>query len=88
MRKHWQDWGNLVLGLWVFVSPWVLQHTRPGPTRMAPSPSEPRPGPARRHPLPASQDNPVVAGAARFAKTADRSERQELDRFWNENTKH
>lgn len=25
MRKHWQDWGNLVLGLWVFISPWVLQ---------------------------------------------------------------
>jgi len=27
MRKHWQDWGNLVLGLWIFASPWVLQHT-------------------------------------------------------------
>lgn len=27
MRKHWRDWGNLVLGLWVFASPWVLQHT-------------------------------------------------------------
>ena len=27
MRKHWQDWGNLVLGLWVFASPWVLRHT-------------------------------------------------------------
>ena len=27
MKKHWQDWGNLVLGLWVFASPWVLQHT-------------------------------------------------------------
>jgi hypothetical protein len=25
MKKHWQDWGNLVLGLWVFISPWVLQ---------------------------------------------------------------
>lgn len=25
MRKHWQDWGNLVLGLWIFVSPWVFQ---------------------------------------------------------------
>jgi hypothetical protein len=25
MRKHWQDWGNLVLGLWVFISPWILQ---------------------------------------------------------------
>lgn len=27
MKKHWQDWVNLVLGLWVFVTPWVLQHT-------------------------------------------------------------
>lgn len=26
MKKHWQDWGNLILGLWVFVSPWALQH--------------------------------------------------------------
>ncbi len=23
--KKWQDWGNVVLGLWVFISPWVLQ---------------------------------------------------------------
>ena len=27
MKKHWQDWGNLVLGLWIFASPWVLQLT-------------------------------------------------------------
>ena len=27
MRKHWQDWGNLALGLWIFASPWALQHT-------------------------------------------------------------
>jgi len=27
MRKHWQDQGNLALGLWVLVSPWVLRHT-------------------------------------------------------------
>ena len=27
MKKHWQDWGNLVLGLWILVSPWVLQLT-------------------------------------------------------------
>ncbi|MFQ5775324.1 MAG: SPW repeat protein [Kiloniellaceae bacterium] len=27
MSKRWQDWGNLVLGLWIFASPWVLQHT-------------------------------------------------------------
>jgi hypothetical protein len=22
--KRWQDWANLVLGLWLFVSPWAL----------------------------------------------------------------
>ncbi len=27
MNKHWQDWGNLVLGLWILASPWVLQLT-------------------------------------------------------------
>ncbi len=27
MKKHWQDWGNLALGLWIFISPWVLQHS-------------------------------------------------------------
>ena len=27
MKKHWQDWGNLVLGLWIFASPWILQLT-------------------------------------------------------------
>ena len=25
MKKHWQDWANLVLGLWILISPWVLQ---------------------------------------------------------------
>ncbi len=24
-KVKWQDWTNLVAGLWVFVSPWVLQ---------------------------------------------------------------
>lgn len=24
MQKRWQDWVNLILGLWIFVSPWVL----------------------------------------------------------------
>jgi hypothetical protein len=24
--KRWQDWVNLVLGLWLFVSPWALQY--------------------------------------------------------------
>ena len=30
--KRWQDWANLVLGSWLFVSPWVLQYadTTPG----------------------------------------------------------
>jgi hypothetical protein len=23
--KRWQDWGNLALGLWLFVSPWELK---------------------------------------------------------------
>jgi len=27
MKKHWEDWGNLVLGLWILASPWVLQIT-------------------------------------------------------------
>lgn len=24
--RHWEDWVSLVLGLWLFVSPWVLQY--------------------------------------------------------------
>lgn len=24
-RGNWEDWGNLLLGVWLFVSPWVLQ---------------------------------------------------------------
>ncbi len=24
--RHWDDWVCLVLGLWLFVSPWVLQY--------------------------------------------------------------
>lgn len=23
-RNHWQDWANLVLAIWLFISPWVL----------------------------------------------------------------
>lgn len=23
--RRWQDWSSLVLGIWLFVSPWVLQ---------------------------------------------------------------
>ncbi len=25
MKVKWQDWLNLVLGAWVFISPWVMQ---------------------------------------------------------------
>ncbi|MFC5475051.1 SPW repeat protein [Paraherbaspirillum soli] len=25
--KRWQDWGNLLLGAWLFVSPWVMQYS-------------------------------------------------------------
>lgn len=24
LPKHWEDWANLVLGVWLFVSPWLL----------------------------------------------------------------
>ncbi len=24
MRKRWEDWVNLVLGVWLFLSPWIL----------------------------------------------------------------
>lgn len=24
--RHWEDWVELVLGVWLFVSPWVLQY--------------------------------------------------------------
>lgn len=23
-KEHWQDWGSALLGVWVFVTPWVL----------------------------------------------------------------
>ena len=26
MKTRWQDWLNLVLGLWLFFSPWLLQY--------------------------------------------------------------
>lgn len=25
--RRWQDWGNLVLGVWLFLSPWILRFT-------------------------------------------------------------
>ena len=24
--KRWQDWGNLLIGAWLFVSPWVIAY--------------------------------------------------------------
>lgn len=24
LRRYWQDWANLAVGVWLFVSPWVL----------------------------------------------------------------
>lgn len=30
-RQHWQDWANLALGLWIFISPWTITHTMAGP---------------------------------------------------------
>ncbi|MCA1598593.1 MAG: SPW repeat protein, partial [Chloroflexi bacterium] len=24
MRSRWVDWANLILGVWLFISPWVL----------------------------------------------------------------
>jgi hypothetical protein len=27
MEKRWQDWANYCLGLWVFGSPWLLEHS-------------------------------------------------------------
>lgn len=26
-NPHWQDWVNFLLGLWVFGSPWLLEHS-------------------------------------------------------------
>jgi hypothetical protein len=29
--KRWQDWGNLLLGAWLFISPWVMQYSSDAP---------------------------------------------------------
>ena len=26
-NKRWQDWVNLILGVWLFLSPWLLRYT-------------------------------------------------------------
>ena len=26
MTKRWQDWANMLLGLWLFVSPWAMEY--------------------------------------------------------------
>jgi hypothetical protein len=28
-RTHWQDWLNLILGVWLFFSPWILAFASP-----------------------------------------------------------
>jgi SPW repeat len=28
--RHWQDWLTALIGIWTFVSPWVLAHYLPG----------------------------------------------------------
>ncbi len=25
IKKHWEDWGNIAMGLWLFASPWMLR---------------------------------------------------------------
>lgn len=30
MRSRWVDWANLILGIWLFISPWILHLTVPG----------------------------------------------------------
>lgn len=27
MRQRWQDWVGLILGIWMFVSPWILGYS-------------------------------------------------------------
>src|SRR5689334_8557814 len=29
--NRWQDWANLILAIWLFISPWVLQFARGRP---------------------------------------------------------
>ncbi|RJF97014.1 hypothetical protein D3870_19410 [Noviherbaspirillum cavernae] len=32
--RRWQDWGNLLLGAWLFVSPWVMLYPADVPSAM------------------------------------------------------
>jgi uncharacterized membrane protein YoaK (UPF0700 family) len=32
--NRWQDWCNLVLGAWLFISPWVMQYPADKPAAM------------------------------------------------------
>ena len=27
LRSHWQDWASLLIGIWLFASPWMFQYT-------------------------------------------------------------
>jgi hypothetical protein len=31
-ENHWPDWANLVLGIWLFISPWALGFASSGPS--------------------------------------------------------
>jgi len=35
--NRWQDWANLVLAIWLFFSPWILQFTRGATTGLEPT---------------------------------------------------
>jgi hypothetical protein len=37
-KQHWQDWANLVLGLWVIASPWTIAHIMASPENPAGAP--------------------------------------------------
>lgn len=26
-KQHWRDWGVLLLGAWIFVTPWIMPHS-------------------------------------------------------------
>lgn len=31
MQRHWQDGINAAVGLWIFLSPWIMPHVMAGP---------------------------------------------------------
>lgn len=55
--NHWQDWVNLILAIWLFISPWVLQFG----SNVAPAVVGPQ-GNAAVPPAAAVVGNPAAAG--------------------------